>query len=467
MKPHFPFHLNQPLSRQLGTLALAVIGSTAALPALAAASRSSFVVDNLYSYNHPYAAQLPGELATKMSKMAVGPFAFYRGTAHLFYQDMKTRPASNYCNYACTQTWLNGDLHLQNLGGFRDAAGNFVYDSNDFDEGYWGPYVWDLRRMAVSIMLAAQENKLSSSDQQQLVRDFLDNYINKINEFRGTDNELGYRMTSSNTSGVVKDTIQKAASQSTSSFLGKYTSVVSGKRVFNSASDMLALSAANYAAVQAAVGNYVNSIAPAKRYAASYYTVKDIRQKLGSGIGSLGRYRHYILIEGASSSNSDDVILQMKQEASSAVAIANSGNLPGWVYDNHQGERAAKSMKAALSNTDVLVGWSTLNGAPYLLREKSPYEADFDTTLLTGYGSFSTAVQYTGKVVAKNHASADKDYDATLNPYSMDKEIDDLISPSKASFKDEIVAFAIDYAAQVQYDYQSFLTAYKGGVPLY
>lgn len=457
MKPHFVL-IGTIMAATLGLLST---GSEAASP------RASWVVNQLYAWNHPYAAQLPGELQTKMSKMAASPFAFYRGTAHLFYLDMARLPASSYCNAACNQTWLNGDLHLQNMGGFRDAAGNFVFDTNDFDEGYFGPYVWDLRRMAVSIILAAKANGLSGSDQQQVVRDFLDNYINKIGEFRGTDNELGYRLTSSNTSGVVKDTIQAAASQSTSALLAKYTSVVGGKRVLNSASDLVAVSSSQYSAISAAMANYVNSIAPSKRYAASFYAVKDIRQKLGSGIGGLGRYRYYVLIEGPGSGNSDDVILQVKQEAASAVALANNGNMPAWAYDSHEGERVAKSMKAALSNTDVLLGWTSIGGVPYLVREKSPYEADFDTTRLTSYGSFSTAVQYAGKVAAKNHAGSDKDYDASLIAYGIDKEIDDLISGNKSGFKEEIVSFAVNYSAQVQYDYQSFVSAWQSGVPLY
>ena len=145
----------------------------------AASSRYSWLVDQLYTFNHPFKAQLPGELATKMEKMAVNPFAFYRGTAHLFYQDMNTWPTSAYVNYATALTWLEGDMHLQNLGAFRDASGNDVFDTTDFDEGYWGPYVWDVRRMTVSILLAAKENGLSSSDQQKAARRFLGSLIRK------------------------------------------------------------------------------------------------------------------------------------------------------------------------------------------------------------------------------------------------------------------------------------------------
>jgi uncharacterized protein (DUF2252 family) len=453
-------------TRKLVSLPLLAV-ALAAGSAGAASSRYDWVVSRIYNYNHPFASQLPNELQTKMQKMSAGAFAFYRGTAHLFFEDMTTLPPSSYGSYATSQTWLNGDMHMLNIGAFRDANGNTVYDTTDFDESYWGQYVWDLRRMAVSIILGAKENGIGSSNRQQLVLDFLDTYLNKIDDFHGTDDELSYRLTSSNTSGTVKDTIQKSASQSRSDLLAKYTTVTGGNRVFQTTSELQTVSAASYSAIQSAVASYVNTIPSSKRYSASYYAVKDIRIKLGSGVGSLGRYRYYVLIQGPGNSNGDDVILQLKQESPSVVATATPGNMPAYVYEYHEGERAAKSMKANLTNTDVLAGWTTINGQPYFVREKSPYEADLDSTKLNGYGSFSAAVQYMAKIVAKNHALADQDYDPNLISYSIDKQIDNVVSGYKSAFKNEVLCFAIDYAAQVELDYQSFLTAYNNGVPLY
>jgi uncharacterized protein (DUF2252 family) len=160
----------------------------------AATSRYSWVVNELYSYNHPFALQLPRELATKMEKIHDSPFAFFRGTAHIFYRDMKTLPASNCAPYATRFTRLQGDMHLQNMGAIRDSAGNDTFDITDFDEGYIGPYVWDVRRIAVSILLAAEENGLSASDGQSLVRTFVDSYLSKLKDFKGNDEELNYRL---------------------------------------------------------------------------------------------------------------------------------------------------------------------------------------------------------------------------------------------------------------------------------
>jgi uncharacterized protein (DUF2252 family) len=77
------------------------------------------------------------------------------------------------------------------------------------------------------------------------------------------------------------------------------------------------------------------------------------------------------------------------------------------------------------------------------------------------------AMGYAGKVVAKNHAISDKDYDAAIVSVSVDKEVTDIVGGNKGLFKDEIVNFAVDYATQVEYDYTSFVNAYNQGVTLY
>lgn len=455
----------------LRRLLFAVVLILSVIPAMtsAATSRYTWVVNQIYTYNHPFKAQLPGELATKMGveKMAAGPFAFYRGTAHLFYEDMKTWPASAYVNTATRQTWLEGDMHLQNLGAFRDASGNDVFDTTDFDEGYWGPYVWDVRRMAVSILLAAKENGLSSSDRQSAVKAFLKSYLDKLADFKGNDGEKTYRLTKSDVTGVVDDTIQALGSKSQSDLLSKYTTVKSSKRVFAYSSSLQQLSATTLNAINAAMSSYISSIPSSKRYGSSYYTLKDAALKLGSGVGSLGRYRYYLLIEGGSSSTNDDVILEMKQEITSAVSIAAPDNMPASVYGYHEGNRVVKTHKAMLNNADVLVGYTTMNGLKFMLREKSAFQEDFDYTKLTSSSKFSEAAGYFGKVVAKNHALADKDYDSALIGYSMDKEILDAIGSNSSGFITEVLNFAVSYAAQVEQDYKDFMLARQNGEVLY
>ncbi|MEH2337102.1 DUF2252 family protein [Nostoc sp.] len=94
------------------------------------------------------------------------------------------------------------------------------------------------------------------------------------------------------------------------------------------------------------MNSYIASIPSSKRYNNSYYILKDIRLKLGSGTGSIGKYRYYLLIEDPSSATDDDRILEMKQEGSSAVASAVPGLLSTSVYGNQEGVRVTITTKA-------------------------------------------------------------------------------------------------------------------------
>lgn len=450
--------------KTINALFLSLIASFT-LSAGAATVRNSWVVNEIYNQNHPYAATASNELATKMQKMRDSAFMFYRGTAHLFMKDMVTLPASANTNANTGYTWLSGDMHIGNFGAQRDSHGNSVFIVDDFDEGYLGQYVWDLRRMAVSMVLAGRENGISDSNISTSIKTFVGAYLDKLADFKGNDSETRYQLDSHNTSGVVEDTIDAADAKSRSDLLSKYTEVVSGTRRFQNKSDLVTVSGSTYSAISNGMSAYLQSIASSKRYASSFYTLKDVHQKLGSGTGSLGRLRYYLLLEGPSSSNSDDVILEMKQEATSAVNYAAPGRLSAADYAYNEGNRVARSAKALSLNADVLVGYTSLGGVPYYLHEKSPYQEDFDVTALTSAGKFDTAAGYLGKALALAHAVSDKDYDAGIVPFSIDKEITDAASTS--SLKTEIANFAFAYAEQVQLDWQAFAAAYDQGVPLY
>jgi len=309
---------------------------------------------------------------------------------------------------------------------------------------------FDLRRMTVSILLAAIENGFSGFDAQEVVRNFLDSYINKMSDFNRTHDQVyDFRLDSTNTNGVVNDIIQSVAGKDRASLLSKKTMINSdGNRVFQITSELQPLSSDTYAAI--------NDTFSLTFYNADYH-LKDICLKLGSGTGSLGRYRYYLLLDGPSNSTDDDLILEMKQETSSAVAIAVPGLLPSPLYGDHEGARVLLAART-MGNTDPSLNYITVNNLFFMLREKSPFQKDFDYAKLTTKTKFMDAMGYAGKVVAKTHA---------IGGYSVAQAVTDIVSGNEAAFKNEIVNFAVDYATQVEYDYQSFRVALDQGVPLY
>ncbi|MEH6416110.1 DUF2252 domain-containing protein [Pseudomonas sp. CGJS7] len=454
-------------SIRLSLLALALTATACAqAPAVAAGARKDWVVQHIRDHNHPYAASARGELDTKLATMAGGPFAFYRGTAHLFFEDMNTLPASNYASAQTGYTWIGGDAHLGNFDASRDSGGKAVFKVADFDEGYLGQYLWDLRRLAASLVLAGRDNGVSDAKIGTAIDTLVGNYVDKMADFKGNSGESSFRLSKDNTSGAVADIIAKADGKTRDKLLSKYTEVSGGARKFQALDTLVAVSAATRSGLISAMAGYVSSIAESKRYPASYYTVKDVRQKLGSGVGSLGRARYYVLIEGGSAQNSDDAILEFKQEAVSAVAVAAPGRLPASAYDSHQGLRVARTAKAQVSNADVLIGHASIGGTPFYVREKSPFQEDFDPAKLDSAGKLDTAAGYLGQALASAHALADQDYDSSVVSYSIDKQVSDVVT-SKSGLKTEIRGFAFDYADQVELDWQAFVEAYNAGTALY
>ncbi|WP_045758081.1 DUF2252 domain-containing protein [Xanthomonas albilineans] len=440
--------------------------ATSSCDALAASKRDAWVVQEIYNDNHPYAAQ-HGELDTKMAKMAGSAYAFYRGTDTIFYHDMKRLPCSPWTSPQTGYTWLSGDAHINNFDAARDSNGVAVFKVSDFDEGHLGQYIWDLRRLAASMVLAGRDNGLSDSDIGDAIDTMVGAYMDKMRQFSRSDAEKTFQLTKDNTSGAVAKIIEKADGKSRDKLLSKYTEVSGGKRTFQTLKDLVAVDNATVAGVAAAMHGYIDSIAVSKRYPSSYYTIKDVHQKLGSGVGSLGRLRLYVLIEGPTTSTDDDVILEWKQETTSAVAIATPPwQMPAFTYGNNEGARVALTAKAQTIAADVLIGYTRVNGTPFYVHEKSPFQEDFDPSVLNSADTLVTAATYVGQALASAHALADRDYNPWVAPYSIDKQIDKAVT-STSGLKWELRRFAFDYAAQVQMDWQSFVAAYKAGTPLY
>jgi uncharacterized protein (DUF2252 family) len=448
-------------------IVLSLASLLCASAAQAATSRTSWVVSQIYNYNHPFAATDSTDLATKMSTMAGDAFDFYRGTDRIFYQDMATLPASSYATTQTGYTWIGGDAHIGNFGAWQDSGSNNVFSADDFDEGYLGQYVWDLRRLATSLVLAGRANGVADSDITTAINTMVGTYVSEMNNFMGSNAELSFQLKSGSTSGVVQDTISDSKSDTRANLLSKYTQVIGGVRSFQTiANTLVTVNSTTYNNIAAAMNSYISTIASSKQYAASYYQAKDIRQKLGSGVGSLGKLRYYILIEGPSTSTTDDVILEIKQETTSAVAEVNNGQLPAVDYNNNEADRVAMTAKAQTLNADVLIGYATINGLNYFFHEKSPYEEDFDYTQLTSAGKMNTAATYLGQALASAHAVSDQDYNSAIVPYSIDKQVSNAVS-STSGLESEVSTFAFSYAAQVNLDWQSFVGAYKAGTPLY
>jgi uncharacterized protein (DUF2252 family) len=443
-----------------------VTASLGAAPSLAARSRTAEVVAQVNAAN---AALSAADRAEKYAAMKASPFAFFRGTNHLYWRDFgSSAQLASYGGAAATRTFLAGDLHVDNFGAFDDDQGDIIYAINDFDEAVIGDYQLDLWRAAVSLVLVARANGGFSLANQGTVLDaFTEAYLDAMAVYAGSSAEASRKFLASNTSGLLDEFLADAAEDNSRlEMLEDWTVIVAGVRRLDVAnnSDLAAVSSSVDTGIRNAMAAYRASLSGGATFPAGFFTVKSTAQRLHAGLGSLGTTRYYELLEGATPSQSDDRLLDMKAQSApsaapwiSASALAQTNQVCG---GNHA-VRSALASKALGYRVDDLLGIAALpDGKVYTVRERSPVKETFDTTELTSMTRLEKLAVQWGEVLATQHARADRDWDAAVFPTSLDSEIDARTDGDHAGFRALVRSLALDYANQVALDFASFSSSF-------
>src|SRR2546428_9017693 len=109
--------------------------------------------------------------------MTFSSFAFLRGSSVVMAQDLAANPFSGI------QVQLWGDAHLNNFGIFATPERNQVFDVNDFDESLPGPWEWDVKRLAASMVVAGRGNGFSRKERRKSVLETVRRYRDATAEF--------------------------------------------------------------------------------------------------------------------------------------------------------------------------------------------------------------------------------------------------------------------------------------------
>ena len=126
--------------------------------------------------------RVPELVPIRYGRMLVSPFTFYRGAALIMASDLAATPRSGLTVQCC------GDAHLSNFGVFASPERRLVFDINDFDETLPGPWEWDVKRLAVSMLIAARDNGFPVKDQEQIVLDTVEAYRTAMAGFAAMKN---------------------------------------------------------------------------------------------------------------------------------------------------------------------------------------------------------------------------------------------------------------------------------------
>ncbi|MGI8538761.1 MAG: DUF2252 domain-containing protein, partial [Rubrobacteraceae bacterium] len=395
-------------------------------------------------------------------KMAADPFAFYRGSAPLFYADMEGGE-DRWANERTSRVWIQGDLHAENFGTYLAGDGFFVFDVNDFDEAYPGHFTWDIKRMAASVALLAWSKAISDEDIASLIETYVRAYLEQVHYFVESDRDHEFALRLDTTEGWIHALLLETRMNTRIALLDDTTLVDENfDRRFRRGPGVRELEDDEREKVREAFESYLETIPEEKRFRSLTYEVKDIVGRKGFGIGSAGLPAYNILVEGPTQSLENDVILSMKQGNVAAPSrIVHDERVEE--YFEHHGHRTAVSQRALQAHADPWLGHTEMDGVGFVVAELSPYVEDIEWSDLTEPEEMEAVLDYLGRATAKVHCVADEDSDPTLVDFQTEDEIVAAIGDKETDFVEEMVEFGMGYSEVAREDHGLFVDAFRNG----
>ncbi|GLZ41263.1 DUF2252 domain-containing protein [Actinokineospora sp. NBRC 105648] len=394
--------------------------------------------------------RVPDLVPLRVGRMLVSPFAFFRGSAGLMAADLALTPGNGL------EAQLCGDAHAANFGLYGTPEGRIVMDINDFDETVPGPWEWDLKRLATSIVLAGREGGVSEKGCREAAEDVVRSYRKALDHlaeqpFLESWSALGDEsvLTKVDAAALLDDfakAAKKARKNTSARVAAKWTQRGADQRWrFVTDPPVLTPVDARVAdAVVAALPAYVDTLRESRRNLIMRYSVSDVAFRV-VGTGSVGLRNYLVLLHG----NGDEaLVLQVKEAQPSALAAH-----LGLGAAKHEGKRIVHGARLVQAETDILLGWTTVEGRHYIVRQFRNRKGEIDPTTLErdhldDYGRFA------GALLARAHT---RSVDPRLlagycGAGSGGEELDTAFG-----------RFAVDYADQTEADHAALVAAVGSG----
>lgn len=389
----------------------------------------------------------------RVGRMAASPFAFLRGSAGLMAHDLADTPVSGVVAQLC------GDAHAANFGLYGDARGRLVVDINDFDETAPGPWEWDLKRLAASLVLAGRQAGASEDVCRQAAFHASSSYRRTVRKLAKlpaldawnaiADEHLVAFAEAHDLAGVLEAVAEKALRNTSARFAAKSTvRQDDGGWRFTPAPPVLSrVPEAETAEVAGSLAAYLSTVSPEMQPLLSRYSVQDVAFRI-VGTGSVGTRAYVVLLVDQ---REQPLVLQVKEARPSVLLphLARAGfavsGLPV-----HEGQRVVLGQRRIQVVSDVLMGWTTVDGLPYQVRQFRNRKGSVDPAALRpdqldDYG------RLTGALLARAHThTADA---ALLAGYCGKSEELDVA----------MADFAVAYADRSEADHAELLAAVRSG----
>jgi uncharacterized protein (DUF2252 family) len=396
----------------------------------------------------------------RFGRMSTSAFAFYRGTADIMAYDLAKTPVSGI------QAQLCGDAHISNFGVYASPERQQVFDVNDFDETLVGPWEWDVKRMAASVVLAGRQKGYTAQESRQAALRCVQRYRESMQQFAlmnhldvwyyHLDVETILAMARGMAGGKrlqkgVEQASAKASKRTRIETFPKLAEVVNGQYHIKDEPpliyhyDPLDTSKNNLDTEQwrAMVRGFLASLPEERRIIVMRYRSVDAAQKV-VGVGSVGTRCAIVL--GLGGAEGDDPLFMQIKEAGASVIEPYVGVSP---YANH-GERVVEGQRMMQAASDIFLSWSTFNGRDFYARQLRDMKLSAEVETMVPVG-FTAYVELCATALARAHARTSDP--AQISGYLGNGD----------TFDQAIASFAETYADQAERDHAALLAAIKEG----
>jgi uncharacterized protein (DUF2252 family) len=409
-------------------------------------------------------SRVPELVPVRYGRMLVSPFTYYRGAALPMAADLAGTSTSGLRVQLC------GDAHLGNFGVFASPERRMMFDLNDFDETLPGPFEWDVKRLAASLVVAGRNNGYSAKQRRKIVLATAGSYRTAMRDFAAmgmmavwyahADIERALQDVKAQLDPKrfkrVAAAVAKARTQDSMRALNKLTTVVDGERRIVSDPPLIVPVEELFPGVEAdelykqlrsVLRKYRRTLQADRRHVLEQFKLVQVARKV-VGVGSVGA-RAWILLMDAGD-GVDPLFLQAK-EAQPSVLEAYAG---GSRYAN-QGERVVKGQHLMQAFSDIFLGWDRVTGLDgqrrdFYVRQLRDWKLSLPVEQMRPPGMTAYA-RLCGWTLARAHARSGDRMAIAAYLGNSDK------------FDNAIADFSETYADQNERDYDALRAAVKDG----
>jgi uncharacterized protein (DUF2252 family) len=380
---------------------------------------------------------LPEMVQLKYEAMAESAFRFYRGTCHLFYEDLAKAelPLSPL-------TWICGDLHIENYGSYKGDNKLVYFDLNDFDEALLAPASYELLRMLTSIFIAFDSLGFEKAKALNMARLFLKTYATVLAGGKA------FCIEPRTAKGIVCDFLTRADHHKEIDILKKRT-ISKKKKIFLSLEDERHFKVDKK--LKAELSAHINGWIGSSNDSPYNYEVKGCVFRL-AGTGSIGVKRYLFLLKSTNTKNKY-LLLDMKQSRPSSVLPYNAVQQLAW---DTEAERIVAIQKRMQYASAALLSTTSFRGEPYVIQELQPVKDTIKFKQLEDYRDMYQVISDMAGLLASAHLRSGGMQGSAI--------IDELIAfGQSADWQETLIDYARQYTKQVERDYKSYLLEYKRG----